>query len=447
MTDDELRQMVTMKRAFERQKESLQAHLPALAAKYAAQARALAAQYGDELRTLLASAGVSDSSAAELAAAEDARLAALPALLGSASEKAVLRELAARQFGTIARLEAEKRIVYAQAVVRGWLVRRKFKAMANSVKKRERTARELLETERTYTESLGKMVDSFVVPLTALVDTPKQVVSGGDLKAVFSNCELLYGMHKTLLAKLDERIGQYNASTTRIGDVFIEMGPFFKLYTVYVNNYDAALARLTALKKNNARFATFVLDVQKTPTFGGLDLISFLIMPVQRIPRYEMLLKELVKCTPADHGDYAALEQALANVKAAAQGINEAKRRAESNSKMISIGQSLKVPPGVNLQLFQPHRLFVAEGTLQVQEAATKVKDVVLYLFNDILIVGRLKSSLSITNVANALGGENLRYGDFVQMKKLIKLSHCSAELTPPSQLVYVRAVLLPALR
>jgi hypothetical protein len=45
-------------------------------------------------------------------------------------------------------MEIEKKIIFAQAIVRGWLVRRKFKALATTVKKRERTIRELLETEK-----------------------------------------------------------------------------------------------------------------------------------------------------------------------------------------------------------------------------------------------------------------------------------------------------------
>jgi hypothetical protein len=50
--------------------------------------------------------------------------------------------------GALNRMEIEKKIIFAQAIVRGWLVRRKFKALATTVKKRERTIRELLETEK-----------------------------------------------------------------------------------------------------------------------------------------------------------------------------------------------------------------------------------------------------------------------------------------------------------
>ncbi len=41
------------------------------------------------------------------------------------------------------------------------------------------------------------------------------------------------------------------------------------------------------------------------------ELGSYLIMPVQRIPRYELLLKTLIGYTPEDHIDYFNLNQAL----------------------------------------------------------------------------------------------------------------------------------------
>lgn len=48
-------------------------------------------------------------------------------------------------------------------------------------------------------------------------------------------------------------------------------------------------------------------QVQKDPACHGLDLESLLILPVQRIPRYIMLLKDLYRHTPPAHPDYEHL--------------------------------------------------------------------------------------------------------------------------------------------
>ena len=56
---------------------------------------------------------------------------------------------------------------------------------------------------------------------------------------------------------------------------------------------------------------------------------SDLIMPVQRIPRYILLLTELKKYTPADHPDADAVDAALAQLADVAAFVNEKKRAAE----------------------------------------------------------------------------------------------------------------------
>ena len=45
-----------------------------------------------------------------------------------------------------------------------------------------------------------------------------------------------------------------------------------------------------------------------------MTLSSFLISPIQRVPRYCMLLEGLVKSTPAAHPDHSLLAQSLAAV-------------------------------------------------------------------------------------------------------------------------------------
>ena len=51
---------------------------------------------------------------------------------------------------------------------------------------------------------------------------------------------------------------------------------------------------------------------------------SYLIMPVQRIPRYKMLLSELLKVTGSKHHDYHDLLRALKMVEKIAEKVNAA---------------------------------------------------------------------------------------------------------------------------
>lgn len=46
--------------------------------------------------------------------------------------------------------------------------------------------------------------------------------------------------------------------------------------------------------------------------FRGLNLEAFLVKPVQRLPKYVLLFKDLLKHTETCHPDYNNLKKALA---------------------------------------------------------------------------------------------------------------------------------------
>ena len=46
-------------------------------------------------------------------------------------------------------------------------------------------------------------------------------------------------------------------------------------------------------------------------------IYALLITPIQRVPRYVLLLKELIKHTPATHPDHADLKKALSVIEGA----------------------------------------------------------------------------------------------------------------------------------
>lgn len=52
-------------------------------------------------------------------------------------------------------------------------------------------------------------------------------------------------------------------------------------------------------------------ECQSRPESKKLDLPSYLIMPVQRLPRYELLLRDLIKQTPPDDSEHPKLSSLL----------------------------------------------------------------------------------------------------------------------------------------
>jgi hypothetical protein len=75
----------------------------------------------------------------------------------------------------------------------------------------------------------------------------------------------------------------------------------------------------------------------------GLDLMSYLITPVQRVPRYVLLLTDLLRNTPESHPDFNKLSEALEMVKAVGQSINTGVASFQAKGKLVSIQQDLDI--------------------------------------------------------------------------------------------------------
>ncbi|EKX48904.1 hypothetical protein GUITHDRAFT_68382, partial [Guillardia theta CCMP2712] len=115
------------------------------------------------------------------------------------------------------------------------------------------------------------------------------------------------------------------------------IAPLLKLYQRYVSHYERASQCYFESKEKVKEFALFLEKAQMNHESSVLSLDSYLIMPVQRIPRYKLLLEEILKYTPEDAEDYEDLRRALNLISEQADQCNEATRRRENTEKLRSI--------------------------------------------------------------------------------------------------------------
>eukprot|EP00466_Bigelowiella_natans_P020067 jgi/Bigna1/69232/fgenesh1_pg.8_\ len=98
-------------------------------------------------------------------------------------------------------------------------------------------------------------------------------------------------------------------------------------------------------------------------------------MPVQRIPRYELLLKEIIKNTPEGDQELPCLKNALEMVRDAAQHNNQSMRSYQDVQKIVEIQGILHGK--LKDEIIQPHRCLVGtfEGTVSTlsEEDAEKI--------------------------------------------------------------------------
>jgi hypothetical protein len=83
------------------------------------------------------------------------------------------------------------------------------------------------------------------------------------------------------------------------------------MYSAYMNEFKVAMQTLAKYEQSSQTFRHAVRSCQQMAECDGLPLSAFLLTPVQRLPRYELLLKDLLKNTPVDHTDNYFLEEAI----------------------------------------------------------------------------------------------------------------------------------------
>jgi len=250
---------------------------------------------------------------------------------------------------------------------------------------RQKVIDEIKSTEQQYVDSLFCVLANFMEPLKKLSGklgvTPKQI------GLIFSNLPMLAQFHALFLADLQDQ-------SKALVEVFLQMADFLKMYTQYLNGYDKSIATINSLRANG-KFQRLLEE--KRDLLHGRGLMFFLIMPVQRIPRYVLLLRELKKHTPEGHPDREQLTLALSKIEAVAAHVNEAKRHVENMSKLLDIQNRIK---DAQFLLFKPDRRLLREGMLRrlreeyvldhsgtrAAELSTESVEQLVFLFNDLLL-------------------------------------------------------------
>jgi hypothetical protein len=168
--------------------------------------------------------------------------------------------------------------------------------------------------------------------------------------------EKIYDMHTR------NSISGSTSQNLKFVELINDMAENFHFYTEYLVNYEPAMQRRGYLLTRNRRFAEFVAKVEKEPNVNQ-SLESLLILPVQRIPRYRLLLEQLMKFTPESHPDYTVVKHALDKICALASYNNEAIRARENKNKIMNV--MMQLDPAYRVDLLEDkNRKFLKEGTL-----------------------------------------------------------------------------------
>ncbi|XP_045913213.1 guanine nucleotide exchange factor DBS isoform X2 [Micropterus dolomieu] len=179
---------------------------------------------------------------------------------------------------------------------------------------RRHVMNELLETERAYVEELLCVLEGYAAEMDnpAMAHLiPSALLSKKDV--LFGNMSEIYQFHKrTFLKELEA----YTDCPELVGRCFLERMKDLQIYEAYCQNKP----RSESLWRQCSDCAFFQECQKKLEHKLGLD--SYLLKPVQRITKYQLLLKELLKYSKSCDGS-DDLQDALSSILGILKAVND----------------------------------------------------------------------------------------------------------------------------
>uniref|UniRef100_A0A8U7N5N2 non-specific serine/threonine protein kinase n=1 Tax=Corvus moneduloides TaxID=1196302 RepID=A0A8U7N5N2_CORMO len=161
-----------------------------------------------------------------------------------------------------------------------------------SARKKEFIMAELLQTEKAYVRDLHECLETYLWEMTSGVEEiPAGILNKEHI--IFGNIQEIYDFHNNIFLK---ELEKYEQLPEDVGHCFVTWADKFQMYVTYCKNKPDS----SQLILEHA--GTFFDEIQQRHGLAN-SISSYLIKPVQRITKYQLLLKELLTCCEEGKGE------------------------------------------------------------------------------------------------------------------------------------------------
>uniref|UniRef100_A0A672L382 Rho guanine nucleotide exchange factor 16-like n=1 Tax=Sinocyclocheilus grahami TaxID=75366 RepID=A0A672L382_SINGR len=290
-------------------------------------------------------------------------------------------------------------------------------------RKRQEAIFEIITSEYSYLHSLSILVSHFKDSADL-----KKTMTTTEHHHLFSNISVIQDVSKRFFEDLDTRHQKHPVIKDISDTVNKYATQHFEPYIVYCSNETFQQRTLQKLLSSNNAFRETLKQIEGSEACGGLPMISFLILPMQRITRLPLLLDTICQKTPKETAEYFAACWAFKAISKLVKHCNDGARRMERTEQMYTIQKQMefgKIKPfplvSSSRWLKKSGELAVYTDDLSIFRKAFSYKSYYLFLFNDVLIVTKKKRSdllqqaelvIVSQEVEGWCHGERMRDGD-----------------------------------
>lgn len=194
-----------------------------------------------------------------------------------------------------------------------------------------------------------------------------------DLNKILNYLPQLQNLNEEILADLEARIADWETHK-KISDVIVRKGPFLKLYSAYIKEFENQCEHIDYCCDAYPAFGRALKRFEASKRCNKLQIKHYMLKPVQRIPQYRLLFEEYLKCLSESSPDYVDTQTALAVVANVAAHANATMKQGNNFMKLLALQDRLSSSSsgdhdssssrGPRCELVRPGRYLLKEGEL-----------------------------------------------------------------------------------
>ncbi|XP_045046392.2 pleckstrin homology domain-containing family G member 5 isoform X5 [Desmodus rotundus] len=284
---------------------------------------------------------------------------------------------------------------------------------------------ELLHTEASYIKKLRVITNLFLCCLLNLQESG--LLCEVDAERLFSNIPEIARLHRSLWTSVMAPVLEKARRTRALlqpGDFFkgFKMfGSLFKPYIRYCMEEEGCMEYMRGLLRDNDLFRAYVTWAEKHQQCQRLKLSDMLAKPHQRLTKYPLLLKSVLRKTEEPRAKEAVITM-ISSVERFIHQVNTCMRQRQERQRLAAVVSRIdayEVVEGSNdevdkllkeflhLDLTAPipgaspeeTRQLLLEGSLRMKEGKDSKMDVYCFLFTDLLLVTKAVKKAERTKV------------------------------------------------
>nr|XP_021525574.1 pleckstrin homology domain-containing family G member 5 isoform X1 [Aotus nancymaae] len=284
---------------------------------------------------------------------------------------------------------------------------------------------ELLHTEASYIRKLRVITNLFLCCLLNLQESG--LLCEVEAERLFSNIPEIAQLHRRLWAGVMAPVLEKARRTRALlqpGDFlkgFKMFGSLFKPYIRYCMEEEGCMEYMRGLLRDNDLFRAYITWAEKHPQCQRLKLSDMLAKPHQRLTKYPLLLKSVLRKTEEPRAKEAVVVM-IGSMERFIHHVNTCMRQRQERQRLAAVVSRIDAYEVVesssdevdkllkeflHLDLTAPipgaspeeTRQLLLEGSLRMKEGKDSKMDVYCFLFTDLLLVTKAVKKAERTKV------------------------------------------------